>query len=227
MSRLIEAIEKSDIESVKTIVAGGGVDMNGVDERDWTALMYAVRYGFVDCAKVLLDVKADINKADGHGVAPLHYALFRGHLGCVNLLITRGANVNARDRIGSTPLHYAASAGLVLSVDELIRVGAELDEGDEKGRTPLVRAIICNSRDCAERLLDAGAKLSNVPTNTKIPNWFLLLLARRKRVKETLVVLFKLSHRLIGKDVAKIIISTVWETRDFPEWENKVKKSKN
>jgi ankyrin repeat protein len=96
-----------------------------------------------------------------------------------------------------------------------------LDGRNKHGHAPLAIAINCNRRDCVERLLDAGAKISNVAA--KIPPWFVELVTQRKTVKRTLIVLFALSRPMVGKDVAKMLISAVWETRDFPEWENKAK----
>jgi hypothetical protein len=95
-----------------------------------------------------------------------------------------------------------------------------LEERDHNDSTPLGIAINWNRRDCAERLLDAGAKLSNIHKDVKIPNWFPLFLAQRKRVKEISKILFVLSRSLVGKDVAKMIIAMVWETRHFSEWGN-------
>jgi ankyrin repeat protein len=85
MSNLMEAIKIYDIESVKTIVAGGGVDVNGVDRDGYTALIWAAKRGFVDCMKILLDAKADVDKADRRGMTPLHWAVFHERVDCVKV----------------------------------------------------------------------------------------------------------------------------------------------
>jgi ankyrin repeat protein len=100
---------------------------------------------------------------------------------------------------------------------ELIRAGAELDGRNNNGYTPLAYAFNNNRLDCVERLLDAGAKISNVDKDINIPDWFPLLLARRKRIKQTLAVVFALSRPLIGKDVAKMMIAMAWGNRDLHE----------
>jgi ankyrin repeat protein len=93
-----------------------------------------------------------------------------------------------------------------------------LDKQNKYGDTPLASAIFHNNRGCAERLLDAGAKISNVKKDIEIPDWFTSLVNQRKRVKEALKVVFALSRPLIGKDVAKILISMTWETRWDERW---------
>jgi uncharacterized protein len=82
---LIEAVKRNDVESVKTIIACGGVDLNRVDGNWWSALYCASIGGFVECVKVLLEAKADIEKADGVGYTPLHAASWKGHLQCVKV----------------------------------------------------------------------------------------------------------------------------------------------
>lgn len=70
-------------------------------------------------------------------------------------------------------------------------------------------------------MLDAGAKVSDIlkdVKDVKLPGWFVGLVALRRRVKQTLIVLFALARPLVGKDVAKILIAMAWETRDFSEW---------
>jgi ankyrin repeat protein len=82
---LIEAAQRNDIESVKAIVAGGGVDVNAGDEYGCTALSLVAKKGFVDCVKLLLDAKADVNKANHFGITPLHWASYSGYLDCVKV----------------------------------------------------------------------------------------------------------------------------------------------
>lgn len=93
-----------------------------------------------------------------------------------------------------------------------------MDEQNKVGYTPLAQAVRNKHRGCAERLLDAGAKISNVRKDIQIPNWFTSLVNQRKKVKEVLKVLFVLSRPLIGKDVAKILIAMAWEKRWDERW---------
>jgi hypothetical protein len=86
MSRLmIKAAKRNDIEAVKAIVVGVGVNMNAADENGVTALIWAARNGSFDCVKILLDAKADVKKGDPYGATPLHWASLSGHLDCVKV----------------------------------------------------------------------------------------------------------------------------------------------
>ena len=82
---LIEAVKRNDIESVKAIVAGGGVDVNTVDGDGRTALLWAAQNGFVDCVKILLDAKADVDKVNQLDSTPLHGASLNGRVECVKV----------------------------------------------------------------------------------------------------------------------------------------------
>lgn len=216
---LIEAVKRNDVESVKAIITGG-VDLNALDEHRWSALSWASFEGFVECAKVLLEAKADTENADRRVCVPLYAASSSGRLDCLKLLIAHGSNINARSASVSSPLHAAAINGHFECMEELIRFGAQVDEQNKFGYTPLAYAI--DSKHgvvCVERLLDAGAKISNINKTIQIPDWFTPLVNQRKRVKEALKVLFVLTRPHIGKDVAKILITMVWETRNSPQWE--------
>jgi ankyrin repeat protein len=227
---LIEAVKNNNIESVKTLIAGGGVDVNNTNEKGDTALYWAVRMRSVECAKILLDAKADVNVKNRYGASLFCWVLMNDRVEFVKLFILCNADIHSRDEYGDSLLHYAVSNGLSSSVEELIRAGAVLDERNEDGYTPLDLAIFCDSWDCVEALLDAGAKISSIHKDVDIPDRLVALLAQRKRVKEALKVLFVLSRPLIGKDVAKIIISMAWETRVDERWDltssNCLKKSK-
>jgi uncharacterized protein len=72
-----------------------------------TPLLYAVREGHEDIAKLLLDAGASIEKADADGVTPLLMAILNGHVALAQNLIARGANVNVSDWYGQTPLWSA------------------------------------------------------------------------------------------------------------------------
>ena len=124
---LIEAVKDNNIESVQTIIAGGG-DLNSVDEYGRTALIWAADEGFVECVKILLEANADVNKADDDGWTSLIWASSRAHVECVKvavfslcvgemkiflcshvlfllqLLIAHGANINAASHYGYSPI---------------------------------------------------------------------------------------------------------------------------
>jgi len=76
-----------------------------------TALHHAVRQGYVESTKALLDAGANVNEKTGDGHSPLLVALINGQFDVAMELINRGANVNfASDSHGVTPLWAAVNA---------------------------------------------------------------------------------------------------------------------
>ena len=80
---LIDAVWMNDVVSVKALIASGA-DLEEKDVFGSTPLSVAAWRGFVECAKVLLEAKADL-KAKGFGEQPLYAASFHGHVDCVKV----------------------------------------------------------------------------------------------------------------------------------------------
>jgi len=72
-----------------------------------TPLLFASREGCLDCAKVLVEAKADLDAADPDGITPTISALINGHYDVAAFLIEKGAQVNLGDKTGRTPLYAA------------------------------------------------------------------------------------------------------------------------
>jgi ankyrin repeat protein len=89
-----------------------------------TALHKAVKEGYLDLAKALLDHGADIAAAGGPaGATPLMAAATAGRADLIRLLIDRGAGVNTTDGNGETALQKAQKAGQQQAVDLLRQRG--------------------------------------------------------------------------------------------------------
>jgi len=81
-----------------------------VGEKDafgWTALHYAVRDGFLEISKILIEQNAQVNVKDADGRLPLSIACEHGRLECVKQLCKRDADINMKDKSHRTPLMYA------------------------------------------------------------------------------------------------------------------------
>jgi uncharacterized protein len=72
-----------------------------------TPLLYAAREGCVECAKSLVEGKADVNLADPEGVTPLIMAVTNGHFDTGAYLLFAGADPNLWDWWGRTALYEA------------------------------------------------------------------------------------------------------------------------
>lgn len=117
---------------------------------------------------------------------------------------------------------------------ELIRIGAsrELDVFDKNGFTPLALAIHFNHPDCAELLLDGGAKMANLHKCTKIPGWMDDITKKGRNVKQSLWAFIGLLRKRfkvvdgttehlgdrIPRDVVTLLSGCFWKTRFNPQW---------
>ena len=113
---------------------------------------------------------------------------------------------------------------------ELIRAGAELEIRDRVGYTPLADAIRNNKRDCAERLLDAGAKMSSVKADIEMPDWLKIIISKRANALQSLWAFlgvmrkrFHVEGQHIGnrlpRDLVGLLATYLWSTRFDERWE--------
>ncbi len=73
----------------------------------FTALLFAARGGFTECAKILLDHGADVKAADPDGTNALVLAIINGHYDTAAFLLDRKADPNAADSNGRAALYAA------------------------------------------------------------------------------------------------------------------------
>ena len=103
---------------------------------------------------------------------------------------------------------------------------------DKNGYTPLADAIRRNKRDCAERLFDAGAKMSNVNSDIKIRDWMRTIISKRENALKSMWAFlrvmrkrFSVEGQHIGnrlpRDLVKLISQYLWSTRFDKRWEKR------
>lgn len=71
---------------------------------NFSALMFAVREGHVECVRLLIAAGSDINDKLPSGATALHIAIMNAHYEVAELLLQKGADANAAGP-GWTPLH--------------------------------------------------------------------------------------------------------------------------
>jgi ankyrin repeat protein len=110
----------------------------------------------------------------------------------------------------------------------LIVSRAQVDLVNSYGNTALAIAIDCNNRKCAELLLHAGAKLSNV--KVLIEDWMNDIVTKRNNLKAAFTVLYGILRRRIDvpflfnpisknvSPVVNIICSMLTDTRYHASW---------
>ncbi|MFH1112699.1 MAG: ankyrin repeat domain-containing protein [Pseudomonadota bacterium] len=164
VGRLLQAVEKGDVDAVKRIIERGA-DVNHRYKEGVTPLMIAAKSGRTDAVKLLLERGADVHATASKGWTPILYAAFGGDPETITLLLDRGAEVRKKSETGWTPLMTASSQGHKAAVALLLSKGADVHASDGKGRTPLICAASKGKTDVMRLLLDKGADI-NVKSKT-------------------------------------------------------------
>ncbi|VDK58699.1 unnamed protein product [Anisakis simplex] len=120
-------------ESIKLIKFN---DINVLDKKSRTPLMYAVGNAQWDCAEALMEYeKVDYLCVDNMGRGLMHRAAVMCDVKQCLTLIQKGADFVCEDQFGVTPLHLAAKEGDAELVEILLNRKAPLKE-DANGLTP-------------------------------------------------------------------------------------------
>jgi glycerophosphodiester phosphodiesterase len=126
---------RSNFVAIVKLLVEAGVDVNYEDEGGETALHMAARYGYTECAEVLLEGcrgnKAEVDKPEKtFAWTPLFIACVDDHLPVVELLLAAGANAELCDNSGWTAKEHAALRGHMV-------IAARLVELTPKSSSPL------------------------------------------------------------------------------------------
>ena len=123
-------------------------------------LIFALKNGFIDVAKQLIEENLDVNVKDAHGDPAITLAARLGHYDIVIQLIKHNANVNVKNHNGSTALIITSKDGKIDAAQHLIAANANLNERDNDGYTALIWASRNGHGDIVSQLIDAGADLN-------------------------------------------------------------------
>ena len=126
-----------DIDAVTALVARDASRVDALDPLGKTPLFFAITYGKVEVAELLLGRGADVNARDRTGLTPLHVAAWWTRTDRAALLLGHGANLEAQDDFGDTPLHIAAAHGRLAMTQFLLTRGADPYVKNYEGLTPL------------------------------------------------------------------------------------------
>lgn len=225
---LLHAIKAHDLNEVKRLIDHHDADANERYDNQFyfCPLVLAVQENWLEGVEFLVHAKADVNACDIFGWSVLQESCILGGEGMgeiTRFLLQKGAKVDWDGYTGTYPIHLATSDRTTASLKEICRATDQIDVYDGIKESALSRAIHGKHVLAAAVLLDYGAKIRKTFISV-IPPWFTELVDQRRSLKKTLVVLFACSKPLIGKDVAKILISMTWSTRDDANWKIKTKK---
>jgi len=127
-------------------------------------IISAVRNGYTETVRLLLDRGVDPNTYDTFKRTLLMQAAWYGHSETVKLLLERKADPNITGKTGQTALTGAAHYGCTEAVRLLLNAGADKDAADEGGNTSVIMACKYprGKRKIIAALCAAGAELDAI-----------------------------------------------------------------
>jgi ankyrin repeat protein len=155
-----EAAISGNLETVRRAIALGSVDINSVDEDDYTALMHAAEVGNADIVAELLKADVDINAVNEEGMTALALAAVNGHADVVANLFNAGALIDTADIIGDTALMFAAEKGFNQIVRLLLSTCVVVNAVNDEGMTALILATRAGKLETMRLLLEKGAQVN-------------------------------------------------------------------
>jgi ankyrin repeat protein/L-ascorbate metabolism protein UlaG (beta-lactamase superfamily) len=144
-----------------------GADLSARNEREGTAVHYAALFGHQEVLDVLAAEGAAIDARDDGGFTPMTWACYAGNTDLVKRLLSLGADLENRSVSGMTHMHAAAYGGHADVIELLVESGLTCNPGrDEPGNTPLFGALLREHSDAARVLIERGADLHAVRSDS-------------------------------------------------------------
>ena len=142
-----------------------GAIPNIKDNKGYTALMYAVAYGYPQTADILCFYGADINEKNEDTDA-IMIAAYYGDNEIIDVLLEYKANINSKNFSGFTPLMIASQNGHLETVKYLINKGALIDKKNYDNLTALDIAVNNKHEAIIKFLISKGANPNNQISKT-------------------------------------------------------------
>ena len=180
---LFDLVLYNDLETLKTIV-NYGVNLNILDKRRYTPLMYMVEEGlklkdkknkdaFIERLVNFLKNRVNINIQDNDGRTVIHKAVIANDLAVVEKLLTKKADLTLQDIHGRTALHHTQWHGNYKIARWLIAAGGDMNQPDKSGFTLLNYAAIFGHIKLIIALIASGVLMYNRnPKNKKVAQFF-------------------------------------------------------
>ena len=139
---------------VSFLVKEYDMDPNTRDCNGYTPLYYAVRGGYKDCVKALLNCRADPElPVDNDGNKAVHQSARKKDRNILKLLLEYGARREDKELSGKTPMDIALQEDLSHILELLLEFKVTLNRQDEENNNPMHIIAYFGSYKCAEFLL--------------------------------------------------------------------------
>lgn len=136
------------------------IDVDTMDEKQNTPLMYACQRGFFSIVYTLLQYKADLNRDNYLNDRPLFFACSHNHYAIAKLLIdTHRVEMNHRNKNGDTELAVACTTDNAQIVELLINHQSDVNYINNKGNYPIHIATLNNKLNALKALHKHGADI--------------------------------------------------------------------
>jgi|GEM_PF-2445749 len=136
-------------------------EINRVNEKNETALMYACLRGNYDIVKCLVDHQADVRIKSKYNGTALNYAVQGSNDKIVEFLLchTTYYSIDTRGKYGETEMITACKNNHFNMVKSLVEAGAKIDEKDYQGYTGLLWACENENHEMIRFLIGKGANI--------------------------------------------------------------------
>jgi len=197
---LIKAAEKND-STAAIMFLKAGANPRATNDEGITAMMCAVKGGYISICNILLKHGANVNTMPGSGHSPLTTAVQAGYVEIAELLIKSGAIINATDFLGRSPLIYAAAKGDTKMCEMLLFNGANINIKDNDSIDALLGAVINEKVETTELLLKKGANVNTKDYRSITP----IVIASGKGNEKIISILIKYKADINPKDKHLIV----------------------
>ncbi|KAL3869224.1 hypothetical protein ACJMK2_041932 [Sinanodonta woodiana] len=151
------ACEKSQLDTLKTLLTLGA-DVNKVDrENGRTALHYACLTGRTDIVDELLRQGAVVFTNAADEINPLHLA--SDHIEVIKQLCSVHGEIRCRNKDESEPIHFAALRDRHEILEQMVTLGADINAKDWLDATPMHYAARGGGARAIQKLHELGAPI--------------------------------------------------------------------
>ncbi|CEP18500.1 hypothetical protein [Parasitella parasitica] len=102
----LKSVSSGNVEKMNEFLKNPLIDIDGTDEDNTTALIYAACFGKFEIAQALLLAGAKLDSQDSHGWTALMWATTNKHENLVKLLLDNGASAQTRSAKGRTVFDF-------------------------------------------------------------------------------------------------------------------------
>ncbi len=164
-------------------------DINIKDCYNTTPLIYALKFGKLESAELLLGYdNIDVNVIDNNGYTALMYAVYKGYRDVAELILQYDPDVNIKYENQENILMQACFQNLENIIQDLLDKGIDVNSKNNYGVTALIRACDVGNINIVKTLLACEGIDIDVQDNK---GWTPLMYAANKRHNEVIRLLLE------------------------------------